>query len=94
MAAAKKAKPKSKTTQRKLTGPKSGTKKQASKAPAKKRAKRPRTIKRSKTQTGTTNRSIDKKRTALPPGRRIAKSGKKYTEKRANRSDKNRKKGL
>lgn len=42
-------------------------------------------------QTGKTNLESDAKRAALPPGRRISASGKKYTETRRNRSDLNRK---
>jgi hypothetical protein len=43
-----------------------------------------------KYQTPKSRKSIksDRKRSALPPGRRISKSGKKYTEHRQNRSDK------
>jgi hypothetical protein len=42
---------------------------------------------------GRSSRSIkaDKKRTAKAPGKRKSKSGKKYTENRANRSDINKK---
>jgi hypothetical protein len=42
-------------------------------------------------QTGKTNLESDAKRAALPPGRRISASGKKYTETRRNRSDLSRK---
>ena len=38
-------------------------------------------------QTGKTNKVVDKRRTALPPGKRISKSGKIYFESRKNRSD-------
>jgi len=38
-------------------------------------------------QTGKTTKSIDKKRKALPPGKRISKNGNIYYEMRANRSD-------
>jgi hypothetical protein len=40
-------------------------------------------------QTGKTIKSIDKKRKALPPGKRISKTGKIYYEFRRNRSDLN-----
>jgi len=40
------------------------------------------------------NRKADKKRQALPPGKRISKNGKIYYEYRSNRSDLNKKKGL
>ena len=46
------------------------------------------TVKRSKKSTGSSNMSIDRKRKALPAGQRISRTGKKYTENRANRSDK------
>jgi len=52
-------------------------------APAKKRK-----------QTGTTNKALDKKRKALPVGKRTSKTGKVYTETRANRSDADRRKRL
>jgi hypothetical protein len=48
---------------------------------------RARVLSVSKRQTGRSNKRIDKKRTALPPGRRVSRRGKKYTETRANRSD-------
>ena len=38
-------------------------------------------------QVGRSNKSYDKKRTALPPGKRISKNGKIYWETRKNRSD-------
>ncbi|MGV9141768.1 MAG: hypothetical protein ACOC1X_02410, partial [Promethearchaeota archaeon] len=38
-------------------------------------------------QTGKTTKSIDKKRKALPPGKRISKNGNTYWEYRKNRSD-------
>ena len=38
-------------------------------------------------QTGTSIKSIDDKRTALPPGKRISKYNKVYYENRKNRSD-------
>jgi len=38
-------------------------------------------------QTGKSNKRIDARRTALPPGKRISKSGKVYWESRKNRSD-------
>lgn len=37
--------------------------------------------------TGRSNRSIDEKRKAKKPGKRVSKSGKVYTERRANRAD-------
>ena len=40
------------------------------------------------------NRSLDKKRIALPPGKRISRAGKIYYEYRSNRSDKNRRKKI
>lgn len=40
------------------------------------------------------DKKMDKKRSALKPGRRISKRGKKYTETRANRSDLSKKTGL
>jgi len=52
--------------------------------------RRPVVLKRSKTQTGRSNKAVDRTRTALAPGKRKSKSGKIYTEKRANRSDKSR----
>jgi hypothetical protein len=45
------------------------------------------TIKEIETRTGKSIKSLDKKRNALPPGKRISKSGKVYYEKRRNRSD-------
>lgn len=45
------------------------------------------TIKYIKTRTGKTKISIDKKRSALLPGKRVSKSGRIYYEKRRNRSD-------
>ena len=53
------------------------------------KGKLPRTVVVSKRQTGTSVRKVDKARTAMPPGRRLSASGKKYTENRRNRSDKN-----
>jgi len=38
-------------------------------------------------QTGKTNKVVDKRRTALPPGKRISRNGKIYWEGRKNRSD-------
>ena len=52
-------------------------------APAKKRK-----------QTGTSNKALDKKRKALPVGKRTSKTGNVYTETRANRSDSDRRKRL
>ncbi len=45
-------------------------------------------------QTGRSNTASDKKRTAKKPGKRVSKSGKTYTERRANRSDKSKKRRL
>ena len=45
-------------------------------------------------QTGKTDKKADKQRTAKKPGWRKSKSGKKYFEARANRSDKSKKKRL
>lgn len=39
-------------------------------------------------QTGKSNLKIDKRRKALPPGKRVSKSGNVYYEYRKNRSDK------
>lgn len=49
----------------------------------------PRTTKISKTQTGK-RKSVraDRKKSALPPGKRLSTSGKVYYERRRNRSDK------
>lgn len=41
----------------------------------------------SKKQTGTSNIAVDRKLKAKPPGKRVSKSGRKYTEVRKNRSD-------
>lgn len=38
-------------------------------------------------QTGSSNRARDKQRKALPPGKRVSKSGRTYTERRKNHSD-------
>lgn len=56
------------------------------KAPAKRKP--------AKAQTGTSSALYDKRRPALAPGKRISASGNKYTERRANRSDMNRKQML
>lgn len=45
------------------------------------------TIKKSSRQTGTSKLKADKKRKALPPGKRISKNGNVYYEYRKNRSD-------
>ena len=39
-------------------------------------------------QRGTSNKLIDEKRSALPPGKRISRTGRIYWESRRNRSDK------
>lgn len=38
-------------------------------------------------QTGSSNKARDKQRKALPPGKRVSKSGRTYTERRKNHSD-------
>ena len=38
-------------------------------------------------QVGKTNKVVDRRRTALPPGKRVSRNGKTYWESRANRSD-------
>ena len=55
---------------------------------ATKKKKLPRVTKRSKRQTGVSNTKHDAQLPAMPPGRRLSKSGKPYTERRRNRSDK------
>jgi len=64
-------------------GERTGSKKKA----GSQKRKLPYTIKSSKRQVGTSDKLKDKKRTALKPGRRKAKSGRTYTENRKNRSD-------
>ena len=54
----------------------------------------PKKSKRSLRQTGKSDKKIDKKLTAKKPGKRKSKSGKIYSERRRNRSDKNKKKRL
>ena len=49
--------------------------------------RKPKVVKKATHQTGKSIKSIDKKRKALPPGKRISKTGKIYWEMRANRSD-------
>ena len=39
-------------------------------------------------QRGRSNKRVDRRFSALKPGRRVSKTGKRYTETRANRSDK------
>ncbi len=53
------------------------------------RKRKPRVVKEYKKQTGS-RKSLtkDRERKALPPSKRISKSGKEYTETRRNRSDK------
>ena len=60
----------------------------------KRKRRLPRTIRAVKRMKGKSVRSADRKRTALKPGLRISKSGKKYWETRRNRSDLSRKKRL
>lgn len=54
----------------------------------------PRVVRRVKKQTGKTTVSVDRKRQALAPGIRRAKSGRLYRETRRNRSDRSRVKHL
>lgn len=63
------------------TKKKSGTKKKATKLPSL-------FDKSTSRQTGTSNKVKDAKRKALAPGKRKSATGKSYTERRANRSDK------
>ncbi len=49
--------------------------------------KKPEVVTSNLKQRGTSNAFRDKSRTALPPGKRISKTGKTYWETRANRSD-------
>ena len=58
-----------------------------SKKSGKKYKKLPRVIKKAKKQTGKSNVNFDVRYKALPPGKRISKSGKVYYEYRKNRSD-------
>lgn len=53
-----------------------------------------RVLKVAKRQTGKSIKSIDKKKNALLPGKRVSSSGKVYYETRKNRSDKNKKSKL
>lgn len=54
----------------------------------KKRARRPKVVRPVSYQTGTRKSlSADRKRVALPPGKRISRHGKIYWETRRNRSD-------
>ena len=64
------------------------------KARKKKRAAPKTPAQRRATMTGTSNRAADAARKAKHPGKRKASSGKKYTERRRNRSDANRATGL
>lgn len=50
--------------------------------------KKPKVVYAKKKQLGTSNKYRDIRRTAMPPGKRISKTGKIYYEMRANRSDK------
>jgi len=52
-----------------------------------KKKSKPRVLKISKHRTGTSNRSKDRKRKAMKPGKRISKNGRIYYENRRNRSD-------
>lgn len=45
-------------------------------------------------QTGSSNRRTDVMQIALPPGVRVSINGRRYTETRANRSDRSRKKRI
>ena len=66
------------------------TKKRVVRRVVKRTAKRkPKVISVYKYQTGTRKSvKVDRKRKALPPGKRMSKTGRKYTETRRNRSDK------
>ena len=48
----------------------------------------PRVLKKADEQIGKSNWHIDKKRTAMTPGKRLSKNNRVYYEKRKNRSDK------
>lgn len=48
---------------------------------------KPKVLYKAKHQTGKSVKEIDEKRDALPPGKRISKTGKIYYEYRKNRSD-------
>ncbi len=52
-----------------------------------KKVTRPRVLKGSSRQTGTSVTKIDRKKTAMAPGKRISKSGTVYYEYRTNRTD-------
>ena len=64
--------------------------------PKKNKFSKPKVLTRSVVQKKVRNHSIpkDRQRLAMPPGKRRSKSGKIYTEHRANRTDINRKKRL
>lgn len=49
--------------------------------------KGPKVLKKSKRQTGTSNRILDEQRSALSPGQRLSANGNKYSEYRKNRTD-------
>jgi hypothetical protein len=68
--------------------------KTAKRRKARKVSRRPVILSISKTQTGVSVRRVDAKRLALAPGRRRSKSGRVYTERRRNRSDRSAKKRL
>jgi hypothetical protein len=65
------------------------------KAKKAKKAKKPKKLKKTTLKRyNTKSISRDKKLKAKHPGRRVSKSGKKYTENRSNRSDKDRRRRL
>ena len=51
------------------------------------RKRKPKVLKEAKNQIGSSDAKKDKQKTALPPGKRLSKSGNVYYEKRKNRSD-------
>lgn len=59
----------------------------ARKPAAKKPAAKKKVVTKSRKQTGSSNRTADKRQQAMKPGKRISANGNVYYEKRANRSD-------
>ena len=57
-------------------------------------AKKARMVRVAHNQTGKTHVRVDKKILAKKPGLRVSESGKKYDERRSNRSDRSRKRRL
>lgn len=49
--------------------------------------RKPKVVYKKNRQTGKSDKKMDKKRSALPPGKRISKNGNVYYEYRKNRSD-------